>query len=232
MINYTNSKKYIKNKAEYSKTKLIKNMLISSMIFILLSMLINKLVIVPEYNSSVTIIISESKDEENKRYTNKMFYDILANKSLLSTYSEIIKSRGIMNQVISNLELDMNSKSLANKITIQPIKDTQIISITVLDSNPIRANDIANETANIFKKNITEILKVDNVKILDGSTIANKPIFPNIGREISFWLYIGAIVGFFVTNYQNSEKIINSLDDIKYYFDIPVLGSIPDYKAK
>lgn len=232
MINYTNSNQYKKSRTATSKTKLIKNIITSSLIFIILSILINQFIIVPEYNSSVSMIISESENEENNKNNNKMFYGILANKSLISTYSEIVRSRGVLNQVIDNLELDMDYNSLSNKITVRPIKDTQIMSITVLDNNPIRAKDIANETANIFKKSISEIIKVDNVKILDGATIAEKPIFPNIGRNISFWLYIGAIIGFFITNYQNSKEIINSSDDIKYYFGIPVLGNIPDSKQK
>mgnify|MGYP001057974290 CR=1 FL=1 len=228
MINYTNSKQYNKNKAEILKSKLIKNILTYSIIFALLSVVISNFIIVPEYTSSVTMMISKTEYEDNKKSSNKMYYEILANKSLISTYSEILKSRGILNQVINNLELDMNYTSLADKIYIRPIKGTQIISITVLDTNPMRAKDIANETANIFKSSIAEIIKVDNVNILDGAIIANNPIYPNIGRAISFWLYIGAIVGLFVTYYQNSDKIIKSSDDVKYYFDIPTLGSIPD----
>ena len=56
----------------------------------------------PMYKSSTSIVlISEAKDNSQLTYN-----DVSVNQNLVSTYSEIVKSKRILNQVINNLNLD------------------------------------------------------------------------------------------------------------------------------
>ena len=156
---------------------------------------------------------------------------IEANKALISTYSEIVKSRGIADKVISNLNLDMDYEEFSEKVSIESVKDTQIISVMVVDTIPERAQDIANETANIFKDSIGDIMKVDNVQILDGATLPEKPSSPNIKKNTAIGVVLGLILGVMISIFKEiSDTTIKSQDDINKYFDLPVIGIIPDKK--
>ena len=53
-------------------------------------------------------------------------------QKLAVTYGEIIKSRSVLDDVIKNLNLDYEYEELANDVTVSPVKDTQIISISVI----------------------------------------------------------------------------------------------------
>ena len=194
---------------------------------------VSKYVLTPKYDSNATMIVSNSTstDSQNPQQTNVELGQIQANKALISTYSEIVKSRGIADKVISNLNLDMDYEEFSEKVSIESVKDTQIISVLVVDTIPERAQDIANETANIFKDSIGDIMKVDNVQILDGAKLPDKPSSPNIMRNTAIGVVLGLILGVMIAMFKElADTTIKTQEDINQYFDLPVIGIIPDKK--
>lgn len=194
---------------------------------------VSKYVLTPKYDSNATMIVSNSTttDSQNPDQANVELGQIQANKALISTYSEIVKSRGIADKVISNLNLDMDYEEFSEKVSIESVKDTQIISVMVVDTIPERAQDIANETANIFKDSIGDIMKVDNVQILDGATLPEKPSSPNLKKNTAIGVVLGLILGVMISIFKEiANTTIKSQDDINQYFDLPVIGIIPDKK--
>ena len=179
------------------------------------------------------MIVGNSKqntDPNNSQATVELG-QIQANKALISTYSEIVKSKGIADRVIANLGLDMDYEVFSEKVSIEPVKDTQIISVKVVDTIPERAKDIANETANIFKSSIGDIMNVDNVQILDGATLPDDPSSPKIGKNTAIGLILGLILGIAIVMIKEvSDTRFNTSEDVTSEFDIPVLGLIPDRK--
>lgn len=228
------------NEQEIDLIELFNNIKKHTLLIIILGLLIGGIsygissyLLTPKYDSNATMIVSNSTntDSQNPQQTNVELGQIQANKALISTYSEIVKSRGIADKVISNLNLDMDYGEFSEKVSIEPVKDTQIISVKVVDTIPERAQDIANETANIFKDSIGDIMKVDNVQILDGATLPEKPSSPNIKKNTAIGVVLGLILGVMISIFKElADTTIKSQDDINNYFDLPVIGIIPDKK--
>lgn len=194
---------------------------------------ISSYILTPKYDSNATMIVSSSKQntDPNNPQAAVELGQIQANKALISTYSEIVKSKGIADRVIANLGLDMDYEVFSKKVSIEPVKDTQIISVKVVDTIPERAQDIANETANIFKSSIGDIMNVDNVQILDGATLPEEPSSPKIGKNTAIGVILGFILGIAIVMIKElTDTRIKSSEDITAEFDIPVLGLIPDRK--
>lgn len=195
------------------------------------SFLLSKFVITPKYDSNTTMIVSNSNQNKdpNNPQTNVELGQIQANKALISTYSEIVKSKGIAERVINNLGLDMDYEEFSSKVSIEPVKDTQIISVKVVDTIPERAMDIANETANIFKSSIGEIMNVDNVQILDGAIFPEEASSPNIKKNTAIGIILGFVLGLAVVLFKEiADSSIKSSEEVTEYFDIPVIGIVPD----
>lgn len=195
------------------------------------SFLLSKFVITPKYDSNTTMIVSNSNqnNDPNNPQTNVELGQIQANKALISTYSEIVKSKGIAERVINNLGLDMDYEEFSSKVSIEPVKDTQIISVKVVDTIPERAMDIANETANIFKSSIGEIMNVDNVQILDGAIFPEEASSPNIKKNTAIGIILGFVLGVAVVLFKEiADSSIKSSEEVTEYFDIPVIGIVPD----
>jgi len=228
------------NEQEIDLIELFNNIKKHTLLIIILGLLIGGIsygvssyLLTPQYDSNATMIVnnSTSTDNQNPQQDNVDFGQIQANKALISTYSEIVKSRGIADKVISNLNLDMDYGEFSEKVSIEPVKDTQIISVKVVDTIPERAQDIANETANIFKDSIGDIMKVDNVQILDGATLPEKPSSPNIKKNTAIGVVLGLILGVMISIFKElADTTIKTQDDINNYFDLPVIGIIPDKK--
>lgn len=218
---------------ELSK-KIVKHLpmiIIFSIILGAASFLLSKFVITPKYDSNTTMIVSNSNqnNDPNNPQTNVELGQIQANKALISTYSEIVKSKGIAERVINNLGLDMDYEEFSSKVSIEPVKDTQIISVKVVDTIPERAMDIANETANIFKSSIGEIMNVDNVQILDGAILPEEASSPNIKKNTAIGIILGFVLGIAVVLFKEiADSSVKSSEEVTEYFDIPVIGIVPD----
>lgn len=221
----------IPNLLKYIKRN-IPIILILTILFGGVGYIITKYVITPTYSSNTTMMVGiANQNNENNQEDNMNFNQIQANKALISTYSEIVKSRGIADKVIQNLGLDMDYESFSQKVSIEPVNDTQIISVKVIDTIPERAKDIANETSNIFKDSIGDIMKVDNVQILDGATLPERPSSPNIKKNTVIGVVLGLILGVMIAIFKElSDTTIKTQEDINQYFDLPVIGIIPDKK--
>ena len=115
----------------------------------------------PMYKSSTSIVlISEAKDNSQLTYN-----DVSVNQNLVSTYSEIVKSKRVLSQVINNLKLDYSYGALSNNIEVSSVTGTQIIKITVTDGNSKTAKKVANEIAKVFSKEIPELYNISNVNV-------------------------------------------------------------------
>ncbi|WP_394271679.1 YveK family protein, partial [Anaerococcus nagyae] len=221
----------IPNLLKYIKRN-IPIILILTILFGGVGYIITKYVITPTYSSNTTMMVGiANQNNENNQEDNMNFNQIQANKALISTYSEIVKSKGIADKVINNLKLNMDYSEFSKKVSIEPVKDTQIISVKVVDTIPERSCDIANETATIFKDTIGDIMKVDNVQILDGATLPNSPSSPNIFKNTIISLILGLILGLVIAIFKEiKDTSVNSQEQVMEYFDIPVIGVIPDKK--
>lgn len=143
----------LKELLDYFRTKLIW-IVIAIVIVIGIGNIYMLLTRVPMYKSNTTIVLVS--ENANETYNQN---ELQLNKNLVGTYSEIIKSRKVLNQVISNLGLDYNVIELSKNITVEAVTNTELIRISVGDKDAKTAARIANEIANVFT---TEIQKYIN----------------------------------------------------------------------
>lgn len=200
-----------------------------AIIFAALSYAASVFIITPKYEAVTTMIVSNSKNEQEKQNGDVDINQINANRALVSTYSEIVKSKGVADKVIADLKLDMDYQQLSQKVSIEPVKDTQIISVKVVDTVPERCMDIANATSMVFKDSVTKIMKVDNVQILDKANLPEEPSSPNVKKNTAIGLILGFVLGVGISLFREMmDTTFKTTDDIAEAFDIPVLGMVPD----
>ena len=182
----------------------------------------------PMYKSSTSIIlISEAKDNSQLTYN-----DVSVNQNLVSTYSEIVKSKRILNQVINNLKLDYSYGALSNNIEVSSVTGTQIIKITVTDENSKTAMKVANEIGKVFAKEIPELYNISNVNILDTAEQATEASNINIVKQSIISLFIGLIFGLgivFVMYY--FDRTVKKASQIEDKLKLPVLATIREYRG-
>lgn len=87
------------------------------------------------------------------------------NASDAKTYAATINSNKIKKTVLDNLGIDMSLGMLDTKLKIEPIEGSSVVDIVVTDTNKQRAEDIADEYAEITVSVINELYKADSLII-------------------------------------------------------------------
>lgn len=182
----------------------------------------------PMYKSDTTVILGGNETTNSQTITQN---DITMNKNLVDTYAEIVKSRRVLDQVISELDLKISYDKLYNMISVSAVNNTEIIKITVTNSNAVTAKNIANVTANYFMKEIVKLYNMNNVNILDEAISAKNPYNINIAKQVVIYFMVGFILAFgivFVIFY--FDRTIKSVEQIEQKVKLPILGSVEVYQ--
>lgn len=180
----------------------------------------------PLYKSTTKMVLTSSQgDNSTTAVTNT---DITLSNNLVKTYSEIITSRGVLSKVITNLGLDTTTEDLASKVTVSSVSNTQIITLSVSDPDAQQAEKIANEIAKVFKAEIINLYKIDNVQIVDKAQAANMPYNVNVLKQTLQFLAAGLAMGlgivlvmFYLDNTIKNSQVVE--DKV----GLVVLGVVP-----
>ncbi|RBP70219.1 capsular polysaccharide biosynthesis protein [Alkalibaculum bacchi] len=203
-------------------------------IMVLLAMIVTSIVtffvLDKEYESYTTLMLGKPKEYEQER-ADITYNDVMLNQQLVSTYGEIVKSKTITNQVIDNLQLDISSAQLSEMATVTTLNDTEIIKITVRNTDPVLAATIANEMANVFMDYVSELMNIDNVNIIDVAEANNTPVAPRSMMNIAISFVLGLMIGVFIVfirEYLNTK--ISTSKQVEAIIDYPILAIIPEFK--
>lgn len=193
---------------------------------IAVSAIVSFFVLNPVYEAKTTLIVTK---EEQKDQTDMMTGDQLTvTQKLAVTYGEIIKSRTVLDQVIDKLNLDMTYEQVSSAINVSSVKDTQIISISVQDTNPKKASDIANAIPGIFTSEAKRVTKANGVEVIDKAIVPENPIKPNKVMNVAIAAVLGIMIGLFVVfllEYMDTK--IKTPADIEKHLGLPILGVVP-----
>ena len=155
--------------------------------------------------------------------------DVTLNDKLVGTYSEIAKSRRVLDRVIADLSLDYSYEQLSSQISVTAVNNTQVIKITASDREPVKAKNIANATASHFKDEVADLLKMNNVNILDEAIASAKPYNINVFKQFVLYLLIGMVASmgtlFLIFYFDRSVK---SAEQVEQKLKLPILGSVKD----
>lgn len=88
--------------------------------------------------------------------------------NLALAFAATIDSDAIKNKVLDNLDLDWEPADLDKKLTIVPIKGSPVINIIVEDPIQLRAEDLADEYADVSVKLVNDLYK-GNTQVLEYS---------------------------------------------------------------
>ncbi len=182
-------------------------------------------VLTPIYQSTTQLLVNQSKDEQLAYNPS----EIQTNLQLINTYNQIMTSPRILDKVVADLDLDMTASQLKDKINVESAKDSQVVNVTVQDPDPNQAAAIANKVAEVFEKDIVDLMNVDNVNTLTKAEVGPKasPVKPqpllNIAIAAVVGLMLGVGIAFLLEYLDNTVK---TAEDIEKLLELPMLGAV------
>ncbi|MEI4768799.1 Wzz/FepE/Etk N-terminal domain-containing protein [Psychrobacillus sp. FJAT-51614] len=205
--------------------------LLTTFLAVAVAGVISFFVLTPIYQSSTQILVNQEKVD----VTTLNSQDIETNLQLINTYNVIIKSPAILSKVIEELDLDTTPAALTNQITVKNEQESQVVNITVQDANPHKAVDIANTTASVFQREITNLMNVNNVSILTPALLGENPspVKPDPMLNMAIAAVIGLMLGVgiaFLLEYLDTT--VKNEQDVEDLLNLPILGLISPISEK
>lgn len=208
-----------------------KAVVIFSVIGLIIGFLLAKWVITPQYASNTMLVVNaENNQNPNTTITNDQ---LTTAQELVNTYSVILTSDTVLDQVISDLNLKTDATTLAKNITVEGVNQTQVLKITVKDANPQVAKNIANDIARVAPDVIIRTVKAGSVEVVSDAKLESKPVFPNAALFSVIGLLIG-LFGTYITLLVRDllDHTFDSEEDVEKCLDISVIGVIPVVQTK
>ncbi len=185
-----------------------------------------RFVLPEQFQSTTSVYILDKSDSNNNSSTT--YSDLQVGTQLTNDYAEIIKSRSVVEAVITNLGLDEDYESLSKKIDVTTPTDTRMVTITVTDNDPSVAQKIANEVRDQATRQITAVMAIDAVNVVDAANLPTEKSAPHNTRDAAIAAVIGMLVAaiILIVRYLMDDTIKTS-DDIEKYLGLPTLALVP-----
>ena len=180
----------------------------------------------PRYSASAILLVNVASGNTTSDYN-----AIYASERLGLTYSQMLTQRWLMEAVIERLKLTETPDLLAKKVKAMPIKDTQLIQLSVEDTDPAKAALIANTIAETFVaqiKTLRQVRQQGNVKVsiaersvVPQNPVRGVPLYTALAMLVSGMLALGT--AFLL---EQLDDTIKNPDDVAGALDLSILGAI------
>lgn len=183
-----------------------------------------KIFITPQYTSSTSMYML-TRSQDGGTITSS---DLQTGTQLTQDYMELVKSRSVLEQVISVLNLDMSTQELSSSVTTENKTNTRILTISVSNEDPELAQEIADALREAVSIKIREIMEIDAVNTIEEANRPSAPSSPNATRNTMLGGLLGVLVtaGIFVLIFLFDDTIKTPYD-VEHYLGLNVLTSIP-----
>lgn len=192
----------------------------------LICLLVCMFALTPKYQASINMIVNTQQDTTTT-FTSDNFNSA---KNLISTYAVIIKGNTVLNEVIDELDLDMTYAELYDMVDVADVDATQIMKITVTDTDAERAGEIAQTISEIVPDVLVEKVEAGSCKTVSDVSINPNKVFPQKTKKyVVLAGLLGAVVvcGVLVLAHLLHDTVVDD-EDVQKKLGLPVLGLIPE----
>ena len=190
-----------------------------------LSSVLTFVVLTPKYDATTQLLINKVQKGDSINPYQETQTDL----QLMNTYIAIVKSEVILDEVIQELTLPLDVKTLNDMLTVASEENSKVMNISIRSTDPVESVTIANKIAEIFKQRIPKLIEVKNVQILSEAQLKNAftPVSPNVGLNLGMGVLMGVLLGgLLIVILELLDPTFKSEKDIEHYLEVPVIGSI------
>lgn len=212
-----------------------RNIAIITLSFILIASIYTTFFMKQDYEATVKVFIGKQKFQNKmESYNNE---EITLYQRLITTYSEVIKSKNLINKSINESKINslneveekIEYESVIGDLTVNPITNTQIIELKYTSKSPQQSyNLLYSMTENLIAYS-KELYPTVNIKVLEqvnvnsGSLMGKKIIVMSIAFIFGLIVSIGGVV--MMMYFNNTFK---SKESLEKELGLAVIAAIPD----
>jgi capsular exopolysaccharide synthesis family protein len=187
----------------------------------------------PQYASRVTLFVSAwgSVDDED---TAAAYQGSLLSQQKVKSYTELLRGHLVMSGVVSELDLDLTPRQLSGKVSSAAIPDTSLLTVTVRDPSPTRAQRIAEAIGTEFVELVPVLEGRANgrspvqVTVVSPAEVPSAPVSPQPVRNIGLAAVVGLLAGFGLAVARRAlDTSVKTVEQVEEISGVPSLGVVP-----
>ena len=188
--------------------------------------LYSKLTSIPQYQSKGTLYISTQKEQKTDDVNTTA---LTGAKNLMPTYIEILKAKPFLQTVSDDIDNKYSWSEITENTTIENIKDTNMISISVKCEDSHDAYLICSSIVNNAFDEIIRVFDGGSVKLIDIPEEAPSPESTNSLKRGIIGFLAGAAVAMLIIFLINMfDTRVKNSDELRRKYNLPILGYVAD----
>ncbi len=183
----------------------------------------------PKYEASIKILVGQAAGDPETR--SSLGDEVQGLLQLTGTMAEAVDTHSVATRVIENLNLAMTPQDVTLNLSAQQVPETQFIEVTYADTNPARAQQIANTIGDEFAEKVSEVSPSANAvtaTVWDRAELPETPASPQPLLwgllALSFGALLGVSLAFLLEYLDDGWR---SAEEVEKVSGLPVLGAIP-----
>jgi capsular polysaccharide biosynthesis protein len=185
----------------------------------------------PTYEASVLILVGQ----ETTADTNLGAADISDLQELALTVAKAVPTTPVAGTVVERLDLPEGSAGgVIKNVSAEPDPGTMFVNVSYRDSDPERAQLIANTIGRVLSVKISEVSVGANAitaTVWEPATLPETPISPDPLRYAIIALVLGSLLGVMLAfSLEYVSDSWNSRDEVEEVSGVPTLGVVPKFR--
>jgi capsular polysaccharide biosynthesis protein len=147
----------------------------------------------PVYRASSRLVVTPTEElTDNREMVDSL--DTLDNRSIVSTYAEVLTSRTILEEAAAALQIE-DSVLDDYDVSAVVLPETNVVQLSTTGPDPQYAMAITNAIGEKAITYIAGLSQIYELTILDPATASSRPISPKPMEDISLTVGVGLIIG-------------------------------------
>jgi capsular exopolysaccharide synthesis family protein len=175
----------------------------------------------PLYEASTRLFVSTTSGAS----TSDLYNGNRLSQERVLSYTQLLMGETLAQRTIDRLELNANAKNLKETITAKSKPETVLIDVSVVDTSPVRARDIANAVSDEFVVMARELETPSlgerpdaRVVVEQRASVPETPVIPKTKRNLALGVILGGMLGlglaFLRDLLDNTVKTQETLEEI------------------
>lgn len=185
------------------------------------------LLVTPQYRAGFTAYVNNRSETDTQTVLSNA--DLSAARYLTYTYTQIIRSRSVLETAADRVGLDENYSELGDMVSTSILSDTEIISVDVLSEEPATSKAYAEAIAEVAREQISSIVEGSSMQIIDAPVLPTKIATPSYTKNALVGLLLGVFLAAAVIVLRAVlDDRVKGEEELESRFGLPILGSVPN----
>lgn len=190
-----------------------------------------KLLVTPQYESSVMLYVNNSYGEGTGFTINSS--ELSAAQSLVDTYIVILSTPETLEAVIDRTGVGYTWQELSEMLSAEPVDSTEIFRIAVRSSDPAEAALLVNAIADVLPGQISDVVDGSSVRVVSRGREDARPVSPRCGNAAVLGAIVGLLLGCGAAlAMELLDQAVRGEADLEEGWGLPVLAAIPELPAE